>query len=109
MDSLGGRTPIEWMLGHTPNISVLLQFQFWEPVYYHKYDDGKFPSEITEELGRCVGIAETTGHSMTYKILMADLKIICRAVVRTATKDKGFANARANKEASNLAPQATTP
>ena len=104
VDSLGGRTPIEWMLGHTPDISVLLQFQFWEPVYYQKYD-GKFPSDNTEELGRFVGIAETTGHSMTYKILTADLKIICRAVVRTATKDKGFANVRANKEASNLAPQ----
>ena len=103
VDSLGGRTPIEWMLGHTPDISVLLQFQFWEPVYYQKYD-AKFPSDSTEELGRFVGIAETTGHSMTYKILTAELKIIHRAVVRTATKEHGYSNVRADKEAPNLAP-----
>jgi hypothetical protein len=103
VDSLGGRTPIEWMLGYTPDISVLLQFQFWEPVYYQKYD-GKFPSDSTEELGRFVGIAETTGHSMTYKILTSDLKIIHRVVARTAMKDKGFANVRADKNAPNLAP-----
>ena len=32
--SLGWRTPTEWLLGYTPDISVLLQFTFYEPVYY---------------------------------------------------------------------------
>ncbi|MCA1807790.1 MAG: hypothetical protein LC687_08095, partial [Actinobacteria bacterium] len=85
VDSLGGRTPTEWLLGYTPDISVLLQFQFWEPVLYAKYD-GKFPSDGTELLGRFVGISENVGHSMTYLILTEEMKIISRAVARTALK-----------------------
>ena len=33
-EKLGGRTAIEWVLGFTPDISVLLIFLFWEPVHY---------------------------------------------------------------------------
>ena len=32
MASLGWRTPVEWLIGTTPDISNLLQFIFWEPV-----------------------------------------------------------------------------
>jgi hypothetical protein len=60
VDSLGERTPIKWLLGYTPNISVRLQFQFWEPVLYAKYN-GKFPSDSTELKRRFVGIAENVG------------------------------------------------
>jgi hypothetical protein len=81
-------TPIEWLLGYTPDISVLLQFQFWEPVLYAKYD-GKFPSDSTELKGRFVGIAEKVGHLMTYKILTEDDKIIHRAVARLALNTVG--------------------
>ena len=98
VDSLGGRTPVEWLLGYTPDISVLLQFQFWEPVLYAKYD-GKFPSDSTELLGRFVGISEHVGHAMSYKILTEDNKIIPRAVARTALKGGGFKNKTAKKEA----------
>jgi hypothetical protein len=91
VDSLGGRTPIEWLLGYTPDILVLLQFQFWEPVLYAKYE-GKFPSDSTELKGRFVGIAENVGHSMTYKILTEDDKIIHQTVARSALKGGGFAN-----------------
>jgi hypothetical protein len=77
---------------------VLLQFQFWEPVLYAKYN-GKFPSDSTEPKGRFVGIAKNVGPSMTYKILTEDNKIIHRAVARSALKGGGFANKRADKEA----------
>jgi hypothetical protein len=99
--SLGWRTPAEWLLGYTPDISVLLQFEFWEPVYYAKYDP-KFPSDGTECLGRFVGISEHVGHAMTFKILTEDRKVIHRAVVRTATKGGMFENKRAQAEAPNL-------
>ena len=49
--SLNHRTPTEWLLGYTPDITVLLQFQFWEPVYYAKYD-AKFPEDTTEVMGQ---------------------------------------------------------
>jgi hypothetical protein len=47
-------------IGYTPDTLVLLQFQFWEPVLYAKYD-GKFPSDSTELKGRFVGIAKNVG------------------------------------------------
>ena len=101
--SLGWRTPTEWMLGYTPDISVLLQFRFWEPVYYAKYD-AKFPQDPTELLGRFVGVSENVGHAMTFKVLSEDRKIVHRAVVRTATKGGMFRNLRADKESPTLAP-----
>ena len=77
--SLGNRTPTEWLLGYTPDISVLLQHCFYEPIYYSKYDS-KFPSDTTECLGRFVEIGETVGHAMTFRILTEEGKVINRAV-----------------------------
>ncbi|CAB9519554.1 Retrotransposon protein [Seminavis robusta] len=80
---LGWRTPFEWLHGYTPDISPLLQFEFYEPVYYQKYD-AKFPQDSTECVGRFIGVSEYVGHGMTYKILTEDEKIIHRAVASTA-------------------------
>ena len=78
--SLGGRTPTEWPLGHTPEITALLCFVFWEPVYY-AVNEASFPSTPDEALGRFVGIADVVGHSITFKILTEDMKVIHRSVV----------------------------
>ena len=76
--------PIQKLTGSTPDISPLLRFYWWQPVYY-KLDDSDFPSESTELRGRFVGIAEHVGHAMTYKILTDDTsKIIFRSNVRAA-------------------------
>lgn len=96
--SLGNRTPIEWLLGYTPDITVLLQFQFWEPVLYAKYD-AKFPADSTESLGRFVGIAETVGSAMTFKVLTEEGKIIHRSIVRSAALEGAFVNRRAEDKA----------
>jgi hypothetical protein len=101
--SLGYRTPTEWILGFTPDISILLVFIFWEPVYYKKYD-AKFPNDSTECLGRFVGFSDNVGHAMTYKVLTADNKIIRRAVLRSARKPGAFKNRRAIEAAPKLAP-----
>ena len=70
---LSWRTPLERLTGTTPDISPLLRFYWWQPVYY-KLDDSDFPSDTREKRGRFVGIAEHVGHSMTYKILTDDTK-----------------------------------
>ena len=76
--------PLQVATGSTPDISPLLRFQWWEPVYY-KIDDSDFPSDSREKLGRFVGIAEHVGHAMTYKILTDDTrKVIYRSNVRSA-------------------------
>ena len=84
--SLDWRTPLEVLTGTTPDISPMLQYQFWEPVYY-KVGTNKpsFPSEPPEKLGRFVGMAETVGHAMTFKVLTDDTqKVIYRSVLRSA-------------------------
>ena len=77
--------------GVTTDISALLNFHFWEPVYYAtadvlKYDSKPgFPSETDEAKGRFVGFSESVGDVLTYKILTDDTqKIIHRAYVRSA-------------------------
>jgi hypothetical protein len=48
------------------DISPLLCFHFWEPVYY-KFDDSDFPSDSLEKRGHFVGISKSVGHAMTFK------------------------------------------
>ena len=82
--SLDWRTPLFVATGVVNDISVLLQFAFWEPVYY-KLDDSSFPSDSSELRGRFVGIAEHVGHVMTFLILTDDTqRVIPRSNVRSA-------------------------
>ena len=106
-ETLGWRTPTEWLLGYTPDISALLCFVFWEPVYYAVNEAG-FPENPDEALGRFVGIADCVGASVTFKILTEDMKVITRSVVRTATKPGAYQNLRANARAPTLAPKPAT-
>jgi hypothetical protein len=76
--------PITVATGSTPDISPLLQFTWWEPVYY-KVDDSDFPSETCEKQGQFVGIAEHVGHRMTFKVLTDDTqKVMCCSNIRSA-------------------------
>ena len=71
--ALHWRTPVEVLTGTTPDISNIIVFHFWEPVYY-SIEDSSFPSETCEKLGRFVGIAESVGDAMTFKVLTDDTK-----------------------------------
>ena len=64
--SLHWRTPIEVSLGTTPDISGLLLYKFWEPIYY--YD----PPTEGEKLGRWMGRADNYGDTMCHWILTDD-------------------------------------
>ena len=83
-EPLHWRTPLEQLTGSTLDISPLLCFTFWEPVYY-RLKDADFPSESTEGRGHWVGIANHVGHAMTYKILTDDTsKVIYRSSLQPA-------------------------
>jgi hypothetical protein len=70
--------------GSTNDISPLYCFHFWEPVYY-KLDDSDFLSDSREKCGHFVGISESVGLAMTFKILTDDtLKVIHQSNVRLA-------------------------
>ena len=99
---LGWRTPIEWLFGYTPDITCILQFIFYEPVYYRLVDTKV--GETDEALGRFVGFAENVGHDMTFLILTNSGTVLRRSIVRTANKGGGFENFRALKRAENIRP-----
>jgi hypothetical protein len=76
--------PIHLSMGSTNDISPLLCFHFWEPVYY-KLDNSDFLSDSREKCRHFVGISESVGLAMTFKILTDNtLKVIHRSNVRLA-------------------------
>ena len=87
--ALSGAVPIQVLTGSTNDISPLLQFCWYKPVYY-LVNDSTFPSDTREKHGYFVGIAEHVGHAMTLKVLTDDTrKIIYRSNIRSALDPKG--------------------
>jgi hypothetical protein len=79
--------PLTHLKGVTVDISVLLRFHFWQPVYF-TLSESSFPSESKEALGHVVGISEHCGHALTYKVLSSESNaIIYRSLLRPATPD----------------------
>ena len=80
--ALDGKLPLLALTGITPDISIILLFTFYQPVFYATYDQ-HFPSESEERAGYWVGFWEHCGGAMTHKILDLDTqKIIYRSAVR---------------------------
>ena len=88
--TLQGICPVQALEGTTPDISFLLHFSFYEPVYYRidsSEPDLNFPSSSNEKKGYWVGFAENQGDSLTWRILTEDTqKIIIRSGVRSALR-----------------------
>ena len=89
--SLDGQTPLSVLTGQTTDISALLLFFFWEPVYFPTGDSLSythkpgFPSDTTERLGRFVGFGESVGDALTFKIFTDNTqKIMYRSSICTA-------------------------
>ena len=84
LSSLGDISPLHFVKGHAQDISALLHYRWWEPVYYLD-DDGQFPSVSREKRGRWVGVAENVGDVLTYHVLTEDTgRVIQRSVLRSA-------------------------
>ena len=80
--ALDGKIPLLALTGITPDISIILLFTFYQPVFYLTYDQ-HFPSESEKRAGYWVGFGEHCGDAMTHKILDHDTqKIIYRSAVR---------------------------
>ena len=70
------------LTGIAADISIILLFTFYQPVFYATYDQ-HFPSESEGRAGYWVGFGEHCGDAMTHKILHHDTqKIIYRSAVR---------------------------
>ena len=94
--TLQGICPVQALDGTTPDISFLLHFSFYEPVYYRidsSEPDLNFPSSSNEKKGYWVGFADNQGDSLTWRILTEDTQkiIICsgvRSALRTTTNQR---------------------
>jgi len=64
--------PLFALTGSTNDISMMLYFYFWQPVYFRHGESTTFPSESKESCGHFVGFAEHVGHAMTFKVLADD-------------------------------------
>ena len=88
--TLQGICPVQALEGTTPDISFLLHFSFYEPVYYRidsSEPDLNFPSSSNEKKGYWVGFADNQGDSLTWRILTEETqKIIIRSGVRSALR-----------------------
>ena len=83
--SLGGQVPLQVLYGVTPDISILLLYTFYQPVFYATHDQ-HIPSDREERAGFWVGFAEHCGDSLTHMVLDAvTLKIIYRSALRPRT------------------------
>jgi hypothetical protein len=81
--SLEGRTPYEAIYGHTPDITTLCEFDFYEAIWY--YEPNAFP-EDKRFLGRWLGEAHKIGQLMCYCILTVTGKPIARSKVQSIAK-----------------------
>ena len=67
--ALDGKIPLLALTHITPDISIILLFTFYQPVFYATYDQN-FPSESEERADYWVGFGKHCGDAMTHKILI---------------------------------------
>ena len=101
--SLNWRTPIEWLLGYTPDITVLLAFVFWEPVYYKEVEPSF--ANTPEKYGRFAGISAGVGHSMPFIIYAESGNLIHQSAVRSARHGGVCTNIHAEGLSPSIAPK----
>ena len=83
--SVGGQVTLQVLYGVTPDISILLLYTFYKPVFYATHDQ-HFLSDNEERAGFWVVFAEHCGDSLTHMVLDAvPNKIIYRSALRTRT------------------------
>ena len=83
---LGGRTPTEITLGYTPDISHLLDYGFYDYVWYNT-KTGLFP-EPKRIIGRWIGPAKQQSSDLSMKVLTSGGRIIVSATLQPVTKEE---------------------
>ena len=81
-EALGGNVPLGMLYGVSPDISILLLYTFYQPVFYATHNQS-YPSSSEERAARWVGFGEHVGDALTHKLLDTDTKkILYRSAVR---------------------------
>ena len=81
-EALGGNVPLGMLYGVSPDISILLLYSFYQPVFYATHYQS-YPSSSKERAARWLGFGEHVGNALTHKLLDDDTKkILYRLAVR---------------------------
>ena len=80
--ALAGNVPLGMLYGVSPDISIIILYMFYQPVFYATHNQS-YPSLSEERAAHWVGIGEHVGDALTHKLLDDDTKkILYRAAVR---------------------------
>ena len=81
-EALAGNVPLGMLYGVSPDISIILLYTFYQPVFYATHNPS-YPSASEERAARWVGFGEHVGDALTHKLLDDDTKkILYRSAVR---------------------------
>jgi hypothetical protein len=82
------KTPLEAATGQEPDISAILEFHWYESVYFEHHTSTSatppYPSKSQERSGHIVGIAEHKGDCLTFLVLdSVTSQVVARAELRS--------------------------
>ena len=81
-EALGGNVPLGMLYGVSPDISIILLYTFYQPVFYATHNQS-YSSSSEERAARWVGFGEHVGDALTHKLLDDDTKkLLYRSAVR---------------------------
>ena len=81
-EALAGNVPLGMLYGVSPDISIILLYTFYQPVFYAIHNQS-YPSVSDERAACWVGFGEHVGDALTPKLLDDDTKkILYRSAVR---------------------------
>ena len=81
-EALGGNVPLRMLYGVSHDISIILLYILYQPVFYATHNQS-YPSASEERAARWVGFGEHVGDALTPKLLDDDTKkILNRSAVR---------------------------
>jgi hypothetical protein len=79
--ALDWKTPLEVETGDTPDVSHLLFFDFYQPVWYWDNPNASYP-DARRKLGRWLGVAKNVGQALCFHILVRNGEVISRSTVK---------------------------
>ena len=81
-EALAGNVPLGMLYGVSPDISTILLYTFYQPVFYATHNQS-YPSTSEGRAARWVGFGERVGDALTHGLLDDDTKkILYRSAVR---------------------------
>ena len=83
-NAANNRSPIETITGDIPDITEIMDFDFYQWIMYRDQLD----KDVPVKMGQWLGIAHDAGFALTYWILKPNCQIIARSTVRPLLADE---------------------